>query len=94
MLLHGTPHGSPSIPAHCPRLAHHPYGARSAATDLGQDAINAAAAGFVLLSIANFALIIILAKDFGVERSPAYHQAPNSYNNNANIMQFQTSAPV
>jgi len=60
--------------------------------DLGQDSVNAAAAGFVLLGIVNFALIIVLGKDFGVTpAAPANaYQPPGSLHS----IQFQTSAPV
>lgn len=59
--------------------------------DLGQDSVNAAAAGFVLLGITNFALIIVLGKDFGVPPGSANpYQAPGS----SHAIQFQTSAPV
>jgi hypothetical protein len=60
--------------------------------DIAQDAINAASAGFVLLSLTNFALIILLGKDFGYEApSRQYHQFQQSGLNN---IQFQTSPPV
>eukprot|EP00879_Flechtneria_rotunda_P008643 GHRR01009056.1.p1 GENE.GHRR01009056.1~~GHRR01009056.1.p1 ORF type:complete len:169 (+),score=45.54 GHRR01009056.1:161-667(+) len=56
--------------------------------DVGQDAVNAASAGFVLLGLTNFALIIVLGKDFGFESPPKYQQA------HTGGIQFQTSAPV
>jgi hypothetical protein len=55
--------------------------------DLGQDSVNAAAAGFVLLGLANFVLLIVLGKDFGVQPQVQYQQAGMG-------MQYQTSAPV
>jgi hypothetical protein len=56
--------------------------------DLGQDSVNAAAAGFVLLGLANFVLLIVLGKDFGVQpQGGQYQQAGMG-------MQYQTSAPV
>ncbi len=56
--------------------------------DIDQDATNAASAGFVLLGITNFALLIVLSKDFGIDnhRGPRYE--PPS------MVQFQSSAPV
>jgi hypothetical protein len=54
--------------------------------DLGQDSINAAAAGFVLLGFTNFVLLIVLGKDFGVQ--------PNHQYQPTNGIQFQSSAPV
>lgn len=58
--------------------------------DIAQDAVNAAAAGFVLLSLTNFALIIVLGKDFGYT-GPA---APKYQATNGGGLQFQVSAPV
>lgn len=52
--------------------------------DVEQDAVNAAAAGYVLLGLVNFVLIIVLGKDFGYEAAQNYQQT----------VQFQTSAPV
>ncbi|WIA11053.1 hypothetical protein OEZ85_011205 [Tetradesmus obliquus] len=58
--------------------------------DIGQDANNAATAGFVLLGMTNFVLIIVLGKDFGYDAA-----AHNSYQQtNSAAIQFQTSAPV
>jgi hypothetical protein len=48
----------------------------------------AGAAGFVLLSLVNFILIIVLGKDVGYEVNNPYQQAK------ASGIQFQTSAPV
>lgn len=59
--------------------------------DLGQDATNAAAAGFVLLGITNFALIIVLGKDFGL---PAAEKNAYQPPGGMHAIQFQTSAPV
>lgn len=55
--------------------------------DVEADAVNAAAAGNVLLGVVNFALIIVLGKDFGYEPAQQYQQTGNN-------IQFQTSAPV
>lgn len=55
--------------------------------DVEQDAVNAASAGLVLLGLVNFALIIVLGKDFGYEAAQHYQQTGNN-------IQFQTSAPV
>lgn len=57
--------------------------------DLRQDAVNAASAGFVLVGIANFALIIVLAKDFGYQPAGGQYQQTGSAG-----IQFQSSAPV
>jgi hypothetical protein len=58
--------------------------------DIGQDAANAATAGFVLLGMTNFVLIIVLGKDFGYDAA-----ASNSYQQTSSAaIQFQTSAPV
>ncbi|KAF8068254.1 hypothetical protein HT031_001941 [Scenedesmus sp. PABB004] len=61
--------------------------------DVAQDAVNAAAAGYVLLGLANFVLIIILGKDFGAEPPHAY-AATHHHGGAGGTMQFQTSAPV
>lgn len=57
--------------------------------DLQQDSINAAAAGFVLLGVTDFALLIVIGKDFGVQ--PGAYAAPYQPPNG---IQFQSSAPV
>ncbi|KIZ07467.1 hypothetical protein MNEG_0477 [Monoraphidium neglectum] len=60
--------------------------------DIGQDSVNAAAAGFVLLGITNFVLIIVLGKDFGVPQGMTNpYQQPGA---GLHAIQFQTSAPV
>ena len=61
--------------------------------DLAQDSVNAAAAGFVLLGIANFVLIIVLGKDFGLPQGgvAAY---PQPASGGLHAIQFQTGPPV
>jgi hypothetical protein len=55
----------------------------------GLDLAVAGAAGFVLLSLVNFILLIVLGKDVGYEaNNNPYQQAK------ASGIQFQTSAPV
>jgi hypothetical protein len=61
--------------------------------DLGQDAVNAAAAGFVLLGVVDFALIVVLGKDFGVHQQGGgggYEAQANGLHS----IQFQTGPPV
>lgn len=63
--------------------------------DLGQDAVNAAAAGFVLLGITNFGLLIVLGRDFGAPPPavPAYER-PGMGGLGPHGIGFQSSAPV
>lgn len=56
---------------------------------LGHVSLIAGAAGFVLLSLVNFILLIVLGKDVGYDATTnQYQQAKPSG------IQFQTSAPV
>lgn len=67
--------------------------------DLGQDSVNAAAAGFVLLGVADFALLIVLGRDLGYaaqqQQLGGGRDNGGAYGSESvGIMQFQTSAPV
>ena len=66
--------------------------------DLGQDATNAAAAGFTLLALANMVLLIVLGKDFGMPPMGAAAgvnpYADPAYGVGGHAVSFQTSAPV
>ncbi len=62
--------------------------------DIGQDSINAAAGGFVMLSFVNFVILIVVGKDFGL---PPGAGGAGSYQPPGHLgmgIQFQTSAPV
>lgn len=64
--------------------------------DLGQDAVNAAAAGFTLLAFTDFVLIIVLGKDFGappVGAAGGQNPYADPYTG-GHAISFQTSAPV
>lgn len=66
--------------------------------DLGQDATNAAAAGFTLLAFTDFVLLIVLGKDFGAPPvGAAAGQNPYAdpaYGVGGHAISFQTSAPL
>lgn len=67
--------------------------------DLGQDSVNAAAAGFVLLGVADFALLIVLGRDFGMPPGALLGAGggagqPYLGGPGGGVVQFQTSAPV
>lgn len=62
--------------------------------DLRQDATNAAAAGFVLMSLTNFVLIILLGRDFGLAQAGGAGGTAGAYLPPGHGITFQTSAPV
>lgn len=73
---------------HCPACVRASAGLLPACTRACAHA-HAGAAGFVLLALTNFVLLIVLGKDVGFEPDSVRYQAAK-----ASGIQFQTSAPV